>query len=71
MSEALATDSIRSGIRPLMAGGLPPRPGPYDRGDRYSLGMSLMSMAYGRGRGRNLKGSFYHYFVSISLILLD
>lgn len=56
MSEANAAGGIRGGVRPLMAGGLPFRPRPYDRGDRFGLGLGMMNMAFGRGRGRNLKG---------------
>ncbi|GFR78648.1 hypothetical protein ElyMa_000538100, partial [Elysia marginata] len=36
---------------------MPPRPGPYDRGDRFGMGMNMMGMGYGRGRGRNVKGT--------------
>lgn len=53
MSEANAAGGgMRGGIHPLMALGLS-RPGPYDRGDRFGMGMGMMG--YG-GRGRNLKG---------------
>ncbi|BFZ17813.1 hypothetical protein BsWGS_20852 [Bradybaena similaris] len=54
MSEANASvGGMRGGIHPLMG---MPRPGPYDRGDRYGMGMGG-GMGYG-GRGRNLKGLF-------------
>lgn len=60
MSEANAAGGVRAGIRPLMAGGMPARPGPYDRGDRFGMGgMGMGGMGYGRGRNRNLKGIFY------------
>uniref|UniRef100_A0A0B7AU52 RRM domain-containing protein n=1 Tax=Arion vulgaris TaxID=1028688 RepID=A0A0B7AU52_9EUPU len=55
MSEANSSlGGMRGGIHPLMAGGMS-RPGPYDRGDRFGMGMGVMG--YG-GRGRNLKGFF-------------
>ncbi|KAH9495429.1 Heteroproteinous nuclear ribonucleoprotein H [Bulinus truncatus] len=57
MSEANASGGLIRGIRPLMAG-VPLRPGPYDRGDRYGMSMGMMGMPYGRGRARNLKGFF-------------
>uniref|UniRef100_A0A0B7ASE3 RRM domain-containing protein n=1 Tax=Arion vulgaris TaxID=1028688 RepID=A0A0B7ASE3_9EUPU len=63
MSEANSTGSgIRGGIRPLMAGSMS-RPGPYDRGDRFGLGMGMMG--YG-GRGRNLKGFFENEYDDFS-----
>lgn len=48
------------GIRPLMGGpGMMPRPGPYDRQERFMGGMMGGPGGYGRGRGgRNVKG-FY------------
>lgn len=64
MSEAnRAGGGMRGGIRPLMGGGggMMPRPGPYDRGDRFGMGM-MAGMGYGRGRGRNLKGFFEEEF---------
>ncbi|GFO33139.1 heterogeneous nuclear ribonucleoprotein f [Plakobranchus ocellatus] len=63
LSEANGTGGMRGGgIRPLMGGGMPPRPGPYDRGDRFGIGMGMMGMGYGRGRGRNVKGFFDEEF---------
>ncbi|CAG5131904.1 unnamed protein product [Candidula unifasciata] len=47
MAEANAAGGLRGGIRPLMAGGMPLRPGPYDRGDRFGMGMGMMGMPYG------------------------
>ena len=61
LSEANGHGGMRGGggIRPLMSGGMPPRPGPYDRGDRFGMGMNMMGMGYGRGRGRNVKGKLF------------
>lgn len=68
MSEANASvGGMRGGIHPLMG---MPRPGPYDRGDRYSMGMG--GMGYG-GRGRNLKGTntFGNVFIDISHVTFN
>ena len=48
------------GIRPLMGGpGMMPRPGPYDRQERFMGGMMGGPGGYGRGRGgRNVKGGW-------------
>lgn len=56
MGEANSMGPGRGGIRPLMWA---PRPGPYDRGDRFGMGAGpMVGMGYGRGRGRNLKGYY-------------
>ena len=58
---------MRGGIRPLMGppgmgGPMGPRPGPYDRQERFGGGMGMMGGGggggYGRGGrgGRNVKG---------------
>lgn len=65
MAEANAAGGVRGGIRPLMAGGMPIRPGPYDRGDRFGMGMGMMGLAYARGRGRNMKGALFKIFMHL------
>lgn len=64
---------MRGGIRPLMGppgmgGPMGPRPGPYDRQERFGGGMGMMGGGggggYGRGGrgGRNVKGFFEEEF---------
>uniref|UniRef100_A0A0B7ASE6 RRM domain-containing protein n=1 Tax=Arion vulgaris TaxID=1028688 RepID=A0A0B7ASE6_9EUPU len=58
MAEANSASDIRGGLHPLMTGGMPLRPGHYNRSDRFAMGMEMLNIAFGRGRGQNLKG-FY------------